>query len=90
MIPDLNLIDKVTELNNHLETISKTLYYLFHPKQLFLLFWAGVVNYSYIICLLIGIASILLYINGKKKSGKWVTGSIIAYTLIQALNCAFK
>ncbi|NEZ47814.1 hypothetical protein FDF74_11540 [Clostridium niameyense] len=86
----LNLIDKIEEINKNLKSIKDILYYLIHPKQLIMLFWGGIVQYSYVICLIVGLISILFYVSGRKKSGKWITGSVLAYTIIQALNLAFK
>lgn len=50
----------------------------------------GIIDNSYWICLIIAMISLLLYIGGIKKSGKWVTGSAIIYFILQALGVAIK
>ena len=50
----------------------------------------GIVNSSYIICLTVAMISILLYVCGQKKAGKYVSISIVIYVLLQALKGAIK
>lgn len=64
--------------------------YIFNPGKLLGLFWNWTVQFSYIACLLICIGSIMLYVAGCKKSGKWATISLGVYTIIQAIGSAFK
>lgn len=45
----------------------------------------GIARSSYIICLSIAMISIILYVLGQKKAGKYVSISIVAYVLIEAL-----
>ena len=50
----------------------------------------GLVSSSYIICLTVAMISIILYICGCKKSGKYVSISIVTYILLQALKGALN
>lgn len=45
----------------------------------------GLVDCSYIICLVTACLSILLYVGGCKKAGKAISISIIIYFLLSAL-----
>ncbi|MGG7142503.1 hypothetical protein ACQPVP_03455 [Clostridium nigeriense] len=45
----------------------------------------GIINNSYWICLLVCIVSLILYIGGLRKSGKYVTLSIVIYFFLQAI-----
>lgn len=85
---DFSLSRHIAELNENLKAIGKSIYYLTHPKQLLLILWSCTVEYSYLICLLICVAGVIAYILGHKKDSKWITGSIVGYTIIQAINSA--
>lgn len=50
----------------------------------------GIVDSSYIICLTVAMVSIIFYIVGCKKAGKYVSYSIITYILLQALKGCLK
>ncbi|MBS5937733.1 hypothetical protein [Clostridium sp.] len=50
----------------------------------------GLVSSSYIICLTVAMISIILYICGCKKAGKYVSISIVAYILLQAVKGALN
>lgn len=49
--------------------------------------WAanGIINYSYIVCLLVCLIAILLYVSGQRKAGKYVSISFVVYFTLQAL-----
>lgn len=53
--------------------------------DLFVAILQGVVASSYLICLCVALMSIILYVCGCKKAGKYVSVSIVVYILIQAL-----
>lgn len=61
--------------------------YIFHPTKILIAIWNCTVRISFIVCLLIALISIVLYLSGNKKFGKYVSGSILVYSLIQAINC---
>lgn len=86
----IDLNNQLSKLNDYLKNLCDFVYYLTHPKQLLLLTWSGIVKYSYIICLVVLLISILFYLTNNKKSVKWIKGSILIYLLIQALNCVIK
>lgn len=68
-----------------LKTIAKFFDYIMHPAKVILILWNTTLQLSFIICLSICLASILLYIFGNKKYAKWAPISIGIYTLIQAI-----
>lgn len=45
----------------------------------------GVIDNSYMICLIICLLALLLYIAGQRKAGKYVSISFIIYFTLQAL-----
>lgn len=49
----------------------------------------GLLGSSYWICLIIAMTSLLLYIAGNKKAGKYVTLSMIIFFILQCLKVAF-
>lgn len=85
---DFSLTQQISQLNEHLKSIGKVLYYITHPKQLLIILWHCTLEYNYLICLLICVAGVIMYILGHKKGTKWISGSIIVYTLMQAINSA--
>ena len=86
---DFSLTQQITELNLHLKTIGKIIFYITHPKQLLSILWYCSVEYSYLICLIICVAGVIMYILGHKKGAKWISGSIVSYSIIQAINSIF-
>ena len=87
-------MDKLTNSLDYIVSTIKSIKnffeYLSNPSKIFGLFWNWTLKYSYIICLIVCTGAIMLYIFGRKKSGKWATISIGIYALIQALGSAFK
>ena len=49
----------------------------------------GLVSGSYWICLISCLIALLLYLNGQRKAGKYVTISFMLYIVLQALKGAF-
>ena len=45
----------------------------------------GIVASSFWICLFICMISLMLYITGNRKAGKYVTGSFIIFVILQAV-----
>lgn len=45
----------------------------------------GIINNSYWICLFVCIVSLILYIGGQRKAGKYVSLSVVIYFLLQAI-----
>lgn len=84
------LKDSINSVLEPLETIQSFLDYILHPSKIFMLLWHWTLEYSYIICLLICVAAVLLYILGYKKTGKWIPFSIVVYTIIRALGSVFQ
>jgi len=70
--------------------MAKILDYVCNPQKLIPVISNLTMQLSYTICLLVCIGSIMLYIMGCKKSGKWVTMSLGIYTLIQAIGSALR
>lgn len=50
----------------------------------------GLIDCSYWLCLIVAIIALILYVSGIKKSGKWVTGSMVIYIVLQILGMAIK
>lgn len=50
----------------------------------------GIIDSSFEICLTIAIISLILYICGKRKAGKYVTISIGIYFILQSLRGLIK
>lgn len=70
--------------------MAKILDYVCNPQKLIPVISNLTMQLSYTICLLVCIGSIMLYIMGCKKSGKWATMSLGIYTLIQAIGSALR
>ncbi|AWZ48402.1 hypothetical protein C3495_06020 [Clostridiaceae bacterium 14S0207] len=80
--------ETLNKINNNLKSIVKFFDYIFHPSKIVCAAWNWTVRVSFILCLLTALISILVYLSGNKKFGKYVSGSIVVYTLIQAINSA--
>lgn len=50
----------------------------------------GVIDNSYWICLGVGIVALIMYIAGQRKAGKYVSGSLIIYFILQSLGVAIR
>lgn len=75
----LPLLNKVEGFFNFTDKIGN---YLNHP----ILIVNAISGASYWVCLVIGLGGILFYLVGHKNGLKYTTGSILSYTLIQAVN----
>lgn len=49
----------------------------------------GIITNSFWICLFIAMISLILYIAGIKKAGKYCTASFVIYIVLEALGSAF-
>lgn len=49
-----------------------------------------IADISYYPCLIIALVSLILYMSGQKKAGKYVPTSIVIYFLIQCFKAASK
>lgn len=83
----IGTFDKIKE---QLGEITGFIKLLLSPKDLFLYFWDKLFLYSYIVCLFILIAGILINMMGSKSKlgSKLVKGSFITYILASILNLA--
>lgn len=72
-----------------LRSIIRFFDYLVHPNKILISTWNWTVKISFTLCMLISLISLLAYLLGNKKYGKCVSGSILVYTLIQAINSVF-
>lgn len=86
-ISAIGTFDKIKE---QLGEITGFIKLLLSPKDLFLHFWDNLFLYSYIVCLFILIAGILINMMGSKNKlgSKLVKGSFITYILANILNLA--
>lgn len=73
-----------------LKAIGEFFSYLLHPSKIFIALWNWTVEISFVLCLFVCLASVLMYIFGYKKYAKFAPLSIFIYTFIQALGSAFK
>ncbi|MBZ9688398.1 hypothetical protein G9F72_018880 [Clostridium estertheticum] len=73
------LVDKAERFFDYIDATAK---YLTHP----ILIVNAIAGASYWVCLMIGIGGILFYVIGHEKGLKYTTGSVLSYTLIQAIN----
>ena len=48
-------------------------------------FLEGLISSSYWICLFICMISLIFYITGSKKAGRWCTGSFVSFIIIQSV-----
>jgi hypothetical protein len=73
------------------ENLSSAIELALKNSILGLLKWmfTGIVASSYWVCLFICMISMLFYISGNKKAGKYATSSLLAYIIIQALGGVF-
>jgi len=86
----MGLKGTLDSISEPLKTIQSFLDFLLHPTKIFILMWHWTLEYSYLICLIMCIIGTLLYILGRKKSGKLIPISIGFYTLIQAIGSVLK
>lgn len=49
----------------------------------------GVISNSFWICLIVAMISLILYVGGIKKAGKYCTASLVIYVVLEALGSAF-
>lgn len=73
------------------ENLSSAIELALKNSILGLLKWmfTGIVASSYWVCLFICMISMLFYIAGNRKAGKYATSSLLAYIIIQALGGIF-
>lgn len=50
----------------------------------------GIIDNSYMICLIICLLALLLYVAGQRKAGKYVSISFVVYFTLQALRSFIK
>lgn len=86
----LSLKDSLDYIVNAIKAVGNFVDYIIHPTKIFTLFWHWTLEYSYIICLTICIASVLLYVFGSKRCGRYATISLGVYAVIQAVGSALK
>ena len=70
------------------EAIQESLISIFH--NFFSWIAKGIIDNSYEVCLTIAIISLMLYICGKGKAGKYVTISMGVYFILQSLRGLIK
>lgn len=69
-------------------TTGKIVWYLVHPKDLLLLLWDLLVQYSLPVCLMTCLIALILYLCGWKKVKPFISGSFFGYLAIQMINSA--
>jgi|GEM_PF-2166262 len=79
---DLSNNTIVEKAGRFFDYMDSTMNYLTHPVLIF----NAIAGASYWICGIIAIAGVLYYIIGHKNGLKWTGGSLLGYTLIQAIN----
>lgn len=72
-----------------IKTIGKFLNYIMHPSLILMGLWKYTVIYSFWVCLVISLVSLILYAIGFKKLGKYVPLSLVAYSFIKMIASAF-
>lgn len=72
-------------IKESLKSIAEFIDLILHPVKIFILIWNWTVEWSYIVCLLLAMFSILSYILGHKKYAKLAPTSIVIYTILQAI-----
>lgn len=80
------MTESLKRIDESLRGIVKFFDYLFHPSKILISTWNWTVKISFTLCMLTALISLLAYLSGNKKYGKCVPGSILVYTLIQAIN----
>lgn len=77
----------IENLSMQLNKITNFLEFLVTPSKWLLWLWGNIYTYSYIICLFVLIAGLLMKVVGEKKIGnRLMKGSIISYLLINIFN----
>jgi hypothetical protein len=82
MLMDLNLKQQISE------AISESFHSFF--TNIFKRVAIGVIDNSYMICMVICLLALALYIGGQRKAGKYVGGSFVIYYILQALRVFVK
>ncbi|NFH80313.1 hypothetical protein FDA09_10380 [Clostridium botulinum] len=74
-------------LENIKQSVSEAIQESFSSMFYNLFNWLarGVIDNSYEICLTVAIISLIIYIAGKRKAGKYVTISLAVYFILQSL-----
>jgi hypothetical protein len=70
------------------EAISESFHSFF--SSIFKRVAIGIIDNSYMICLVVCLLALALYIGGQRKAGKYVGGSFIVYYILQALRVFIK
>lgn len=78
-------METLLEIKESLKSIANFVDLVIHPAKIFILVWNWTVEWSYLICLLLAIFSILSYILGHKKFAKLAPASMVIYTILQAI-----
>lgn len=73
---------------NSIKTIADFFFYLMHPGMILQALWKYTVIYSYWVCLVVALLSIIFYVLGNKKAAKFIPGSFAIYALIKAISVA--
>jgi hypothetical protein len=82
------IIDNATKMFATIDKFNNDISYIAKVITSPVLIFKGLANMSYTVALVVGIAGIMLYLIGYKKGTKWTVGSIVGYTLIQAIGSA--
>jgi len=72
-----------------LKTIATFLNYLMHPSMVVKALWEYTLAYSFWICSIIAVLSVVFYAIGFKKCAKFIPGSLAVYALIKMIGSAF-
>jgi hypothetical protein len=70
--------------------LGKVLFYIVHPKDLFLLAWNGIVDISFFASMLICLGAIIAYLGGWDKGKRTAWASFYAYIIIRMICIGVK
>lgn len=71
-----------------IKNLGQLAFYILHPGMIFQSLWNYTVIYSYWICLIIFLLSMIFYALGFKKCAKYMPGSLAIYALIKMIAVA--
>jgi hypothetical protein len=100
-IENIELVKQMKDLTENIKNLTegtktiihatgKVIFYLTHPAQFGWLLWSGAVQYSFYVCLIIFMVSVVLYLVGVKKARKWAHISVFSYIAIQVFNAVSR
>lgn len=80
------MAESLETIAEFIKNIKTGAWYISHPKELGIITWRFIDDKSFWVCMIICLASTLMYMCGIQKSKKWAQGSFFIYLAIKMLS----